>query len=142
MCDNKPSELIILSMVRAHFCENVGVTLKGPLHADGYALFGLLSLLDTLTGCDMLHCLEQMQIPKVTRKALLEAGNDGRHILDLIIAFENGNWKNVSRLCSVLGLKEALAHRFYLEAVQAAQRYLEADQAEEEPKAKKKYSYR
>ncbi|HHY53609.1 MAG TPA: HDOD domain-containing protein [Clostridiales bacterium] len=142
LCDNKPSELIILSMVRAHFCENVGVALKGPLNADGYALIGLLSLLDTLTGCDMVHCLEQMQIPKVTRKALLEAGNDGRHILDLIIAFEHGNWKNVSRLCSVLGLKEALAHRFYLEAVQAAQRYLEADQAEEEPKAKKKYSYR
>jgi c-di-GMP-related signal transduction protein len=138
LCDDKPSELIILSMTRAHFCESVATALKGPSHADGYMLAGLFSLLDTLTGTDLLHCLEQMHIPKVTRKALLESGNDGRYMLDLMIAFENGNWKNVSRLCSALGLKEVLAYQFYMEAIHAAQRFFDANHAEEEQKGKRK----
>ncbi|HBR01307.1 MAG TPA: hypothetical protein DD738_01690, partial [Ruminiclostridium sp.] len=71
LCDNKPSELIILSMTRAHFCESVGTAIKGYDNADAYFLAGLFSLLDTLTDCDLAQCLEQMQIPKVTKTALL-----------------------------------------------------------------------
>ena len=132
LCDNKPSELIILSMTRARFCESVGTAIKGYDNADAYFLTGLFSLLDTLTDCDLAQCLERMQIPKLTKIALLESGNHGRYILDLIIAIETGNWKNVTRLFQALGLKEVLAYRFYLEAIEAAQRFFDADFAEEE----------
>lgn len=129
---DKPSELIVLSMTRAHFCEQVAKKIKGPHMADAYFLAGMFSLLDTMTNCNLQDCLKQMQIPQVTKAALLESGNDGRLALDLIIAIENGNWKNTSRLCQALGLTDGMALQFYINAMKETQRFYDAGKLDDE----------
>ncbi len=69
LCDDKPDELIVMSMVRANFCEEMAKrTNKKMLTA--YFLAGLFSLLDTMMECPLEECLSTMTVPDAALAAL------------------------------------------------------------------------
>lgn len=121
--DNKPSELIIMSMTRAYFCEQVAKLTRKFRDADAYFLAGLFSLLDTITDSTLESCLETVMIPPVAVKALLEQDNPGRYALDLIISLENGNWEQVGRLGLKLNLDESQISDIYVDAIDWARQF-------------------
>lgn len=124
LCEDKPSELVIMSLARANFCEQAAKATGRQRDANNYYLAGLFSLLDTLMDTDLEKCLSSVTIPAATKRALLEEGNDGRNMLNLIVALERGDWPTVATHSAIFGLDEGQVSDMYMKAIAWAQSYV------------------
>mgnify|MGYP000955304357 CR=1 FL=1 len=98
--EDKPSELFTLSLLRAKFCELIAYDLKRPsLTPDTGFLIGMFSLLDVLLSLPMEEVLKEVALTDDLNDALLGEDNELRRILDLIIAYEQGDWNKVLTSC-------------------------------------------
>ena len=98
--EDKPPELFTLSLLRAKFCELVAGELKRPgLTQDAGFLIGMFSLLDVLLMLPMEEVLKEVALADDLNAALLGEDNDLRRILDLVIAYEKGDWDKVIACC-------------------------------------------
>ena len=103
--EDKPSELFTLSLLRAKFCELIAHDLKRPsLTPDTGFLVGIFSLLDVLLNLPMEEVLKEVTLADDLNSALLGEDNDLRRVLDLVIAYEQGNWDKVIVCCEQLHL--------------------------------------
>ena len=94
--EDKPPELFTLSLLRAKFCELIAQSLKRPgLTPDTGFLLGMFSLLDVLLSLPMEDVLKEVALADDINAALLGEDNDLRHLLDLVIAYEKGDWDAV-----------------------------------------------
>ena len=100
LSQDKPSELFTISLLRAKFCELIAYDLKRPsLTPDTGFLIGMFSLLDVLLSLPMEEVLKEVALTDDLNDALLGEDNELRHILDLIIAYEQGDWNKVLTYC-------------------------------------------
>ncbi len=106
----KPTELIRLALVRAHFCESCAP----PTNREDYFLAGLFSLLDAMLDRPMSDLLEQLPISNECRDALLGKDNGIARTLNMAIACERGDFDG-SRLSPGCKPTES-ACRHYLQA--------------------------
>lgn len=98
--EDKPPELFTLSLMRAKFCELIAAKLKRPgLTADTGFLLGMFSLLDVLLNLPMEEVLKEVNLSDELTDALLGKDNDLRRLLDLVIAYEKGDWDTVIAYC-------------------------------------------
>ena len=98
--EDKPPELFTLSLRRAKFCELIAGELKRPgLTQDAGFLIGMFSLLDVLLMLPMEEVLKEVALADDLNAALLGEDNDLRRILDLVIAYEKGDWDKVIACC-------------------------------------------
>ena len=98
--EDKPPELFTLSLLRAKFCELIAGELKHPgLTQDAGFLIGMFSLLDVLLMLPMEEVLKEVALADDLNAALLGEDNDLRRILDLVIAYEKGDWDKVIACC-------------------------------------------
>ena len=98
--EDKPPELFTLSLMRAKFCELIAAKLKRPgLTADTGFLLGMFSLLDVLLTLPMEDVLKEVNLSDELTDALLGKDNDLRRLLDLVIAYEKGDWDPVIAYC-------------------------------------------
>jgi metal-dependent hydrolase len=99
--EDKPPELFTLSLLRAKFCELIAGELKRPgLTADTGFLLGMFSLLDVLLGLPMDDVLKEVSLSDELSDALRGKDNDLRRLLDLVVAYEKGDWESVSTYCA------------------------------------------
>lgn len=117
MNENKPGELIRMSMTRAHFCEVVALEAGYRLDSEAFFLTGLFSLLDALMDSDLEVLLIGISMPERARRALLGETGPERNALSLITAIEYGNWDEVTQLCRRLKISEAGVGELYLDSV-------------------------
>lgn len=118
ICMDKPSELILMSLVRAHFCEMVAEAIGSKKSMDAFFLTGMFSLLPSMIDVDMKTALSGITVPAITRTALLRGGNKARYAVDLIAALERGDWDSVAPLCEDIGLDAARVPDFYYDSLQ------------------------
>ena len=98
--EDKPPELFTLSLMRAKFCELIAAKLKrSGLTADTGFLLGMFSLLDVLLNLPMEEVLKEVNLSDELTDALLGKDNDLRRLLDLVIAYEKGDWDTVIAYC-------------------------------------------
>ena len=98
--EDKPPELFTLSLMRAKFCELIAAKLKrSGLTADTGFLLGMFSLLDVLLNLPMEEVLKKVNLSDELTDALLGKDNDLRRLLDLVIAYEKGDWDTVIAYC-------------------------------------------
>ena len=94
--EDKPPELFTLSLLRAKFCELIAQRLKRPgLTPDTGFLLGMFSLLDVLLSLPMEDVLKEVALADDINAALLGEDNDLRRLLDLVVAYEKGDWDAV-----------------------------------------------
>jgi c-di-GMP-related signal transduction protein len=119
---DKPTELIATALARARFCENLRPMI-GTERQLGEELFllGLFSVLDALLDQPMNKALAEVAIPPRVKGALVGMPGEMRRVLDLVLAFERGDWEKVEQLRHPLDA-EALAVTFHsaIEFAQAA----------------------
>ncbi|HZU34016.1 MAG TPA: HDOD domain-containing protein [Candidatus Angelobacter sp.] len=98
----------------------LGELLAPKLGVKGYELFllGLFSMMDTILGMPLAQLLTKIQVPPETEKALTGKQNRLREILDLIIAYDRGNWEKTHTLCAKLSLEKEILADDYIRAVQ------------------------
>jgi EAL and modified HD-GYP domain-containing signal transduction protein len=123
---NKPSELVMTSLTRGRCCELL-VTPSGAHRGEpDLFLLGVLSLMDVMLGRPIAEIAAEIALPDAVRAALLGEPNRPRQILDLVIAYEGGQWHAVSNLARELHQDEAHLSAAYVEAVDWAQKVFQA----------------
>jgi EAL and modified HD-GYP domain-containing signal transduction protein len=126
MCDGKPHELLVASLVRAHFCEGVASAIGQEVQAIDYFLVGLLSTIDAVTDRPMPDALASVSVSEAVRRTLLDDGESSLGCtLALVRACEIGAWASVIRLGSELGLTHRDVAARYYETLKATHAFFE-----------------
>ena len=115
---DKPSELITLSLVRAHFCEQLAAMAEIGDPTEAY-LMGMFSLLDALIGQPLAEALGSLDLGQTVTEALLGTAQDGEafsQMYQLTLSYELGNWDKVDRICEHLGVEPAAVGNTYIES--------------------------
>jgi len=124
---NKPAELILMCLVRAHFCENIA---KAEDLADEQLdlfLIGLLSAIDAVLDTPMEQVLSQMAVISDVSAVLLNyptAHKELVQIYTLAQACERGAWSTVTQLATGLRLTQSEIAAMYYEAITWADQIL------------------
>ncbi len=117
LSDDKPSELLHLSLVRAKFCDLVGAEKNIGSNPPTAFLVGLFSLLDALLDQKMDYLLEKIPLVDEVKEALCGGQNDLTMLLVLVRAFESGNWLKVIRIAKVLEIDQKVLHSLFNQAI-------------------------
>jgi EAL and modified HD-GYP domain-containing signal transduction protein len=115
---NKSSELVLLALVRARFCELLSPKIQ---HGDSdLFLMGLLSLTDAILQIPMSRILESVPLDQQSKSLLLGGASHLRPFYQLILAQESGEWETCSELVRQLRLSESEVAERYWEAMRWA----------------------
>lgn len=115
--DNKPVELLHLSLVRAKFCELVGQAKSLNNNLPTGFLLGLFSLLDALLDQPMNSIVQKLPIGENIKVALCGEKSELRLFLSLIRAFEAGHWHGIANISKQLSLDLKMTQAFYNESL-------------------------
>ncbi|WP_018984802.1 EAL and HDOD domain-containing protein [Salinimonas chungwhensis] len=116
MSKDEPNELLVMSLVRAKFCEHL-CAITGHCDINAGFLVGLLSLLDALIKQPMEELVEKIPLDEDVQQALCKKPGWLRHCVQLIICFEQGQWNGVKRFAMKYRLNQSDLHECYSEAL-------------------------
>lgn len=115
--DEKPLELLHMSMVRARFFDLLaterGIKANPPIAF----LIGLFSMLDALLDQEMIDVVAQLPLADEVYAALLGQSEEYGHYLTLVRAFEGALWLNVVRQSRSLNIDQKRLHALYNQAI-------------------------
>ncbi|MGH4125028.1 MAG: EAL and HDOD domain-containing protein [Clostridium sp.] len=118
MGEDKPEILIINSLTRARFAELIASKMGRELNPFNAYLLGMLSMIDLLLDRPLEEILQELLIPIEVKDALNKVNNNNySKLLSLIIAYENGQWDQVSKISKELNLDENCLPNVYYEAI-------------------------
>lgn len=115
--EDKPDELLTISIIRAKFAEGLALACGWGKRGPNAFLMGMLSLLDVLMERPMKKVLDEIPLDEEIRQALLGNGEELRQILDLVVAFEQGQWEIVTDRTAAFGLSAEKTSTLYWESV-------------------------
>jgi EAL and modified HD-GYP domain-containing signal transduction protein len=110
-------ELVQTAVLRARFCELLGVQAGNHASADALFLVGLFSLMDALLRAPMETVLARVDLIEPVRTALLDRKGSLAPFLELVEAYESGDWDHVAESAPRVGLSAPDVPQVYLEAV-------------------------
>jgi c-di-GMP-related signal transduction protein len=113
---DKPSELVTLSVMRAKLCESIADRVGLTSRRQDVFLMGLFSLMDVLVGRPLDELLAELPLAEDVEQALLGGGGAVAPIFRLATAYETGDWARASGLAASLGLDESVLPGIYREA--------------------------
>jgi EAL and modified HD-GYP domain-containing signal transduction protein len=117
LSDNKPLELLHLSLVRAKFCDLLGNEKNIGSNPPTAFLVGLFSMLDAILDQKMEVLVKKLPIVDEVKEALCGEQNNLFLCLALVKAFESGNWLKVIRISKILEIEQKLLHSLFNEAI-------------------------
>ncbi len=130
----KASELAFISVDRGRFLERVAERDRsGRLNAEMMFLLGMFSVLDAMLGQSMESILEHLPLNDQVRAALAGTKSPFTPWLDLVRAYEHGNWEAAASLAGSLGIKLATADRLYVQALTWTQGVMETAEERAKP---------
>jgi EAL and modified HD-GYP domain-containing signal transduction protein len=116
--EQKCSELVLMGLTRARFCE----LLPDRLHSStDLFLMGLLSVMDAVLEVTMDALLEQLPVDHETKATLLGQSSPIRPLYQLMLAQESGEWAQASALATQLNLPDEEVASTWWRALQWAQ---------------------
>jgi c-di-GMP-related signal transduction protein len=122
MGQDKSSDLVLSSLVRARFCELMAPKVK---HGDAdLFLLGMLSLMDAILQVPIGAVVEKLSLDPETKAQLIAAKTGGKTLLspiyNLMVAREAGDWKSVTNLGKELNLSLYCVDKTFNEAMRWA----------------------
>jgi len=119
MGQDRPSELVHASLVRARFCELIAPKVQ---HGESdLFLLGVLSLMDAILEVPMGLIVDHLSLDPATKAQLLCGKSGGSTplspIYDLMVAREAGDWEKVTSLGKQLNLSLFFMNKAYTEAM-------------------------
>jgi EAL and modified HD-GYP domain-containing signal transduction protein len=116
--EQKCSELVLMGLARARFCELLSERLQS--NSDLF-LMGLLSMMDAILEVSMDVLLEQLPVEHETKAALLGQKSSLRPLYKLMLAQESGEWAEASGLAKQLKLSDEEVASNWWQALRWAQ---------------------
>lgn len=93
--ENKPTELVKLSLKRAKFCELL-CELKNK-DSEGAFLAGMLSLIDAMLDADIRTLISNMPLSDSIKQALIESRGWIADTIKVCKIFEQGDWEKIEK---------------------------------------------
>ena len=121
---DKPTELMTMALVRARFSELIAGQLRYTNPSD-FFLGGMFSLIDAFLDCPMTEAAAKLPIKEEIKAALLGTANQVGMILQLVNAYEKGNWEQGRMFAMAIGLSESWLADAYYQAELWSGRYFE-----------------
>ncbi len=122
LSENKPTELIRTSIIRARILELMAEDLHKNNSSD-YFMLGLFSLIDAMLDNEMDYLLNQLPLTKSVKNALGKRHGSMFPFLRSIELYEAGNWSEFEDVLSDIGLDPVKYPAFYLDSVGWADNY-------------------
>lgn len=116
--DDRPSQLVITSLVRAQFAEQVGREAGLQGREVDLFLIGMLSTLDSLIGRPMGEALEQIPVSQEIRDTLLGRTTSLAATWALVLAYERAQWDQLRQLAEAADVSAGRLPGMYRDAVQ------------------------
>lgn len=116
--EQRCSELVLMGMARARFCELLSARLRSK---NDLFLLGLLSIMDAILEITMESLLEQLPVERETKAALLGQKSTLRPLYQLMLSQESGAWSESTRLAKELNLPDDEVASTWWQALQWAQ---------------------
>lgn len=95
-------EILLRSVVRASFAEQIGASLYGRDKSSECFLLGMFSLLDTILQQPMEIVLEPLPLSDDLKKALLGSNSKYNDLLRIVTAGEKGDWDTLQKLAPTI----------------------------------------
>lgn len=124
LCQESPTEAMVVSVVRGRMGELLAVEAGIQNRPADVFFLGVFSLIDALLGRPMEDVLDQLPLAADVRGALLGEPNRLGSLLELIIAYERGDWDTVGIAARSLGVNEAVISGHYIQAIKWAREYV------------------
>ncbi|MBQ4831747.1 HDOD domain-containing protein [Pseudoalteromonas sp. MMG010] len=113
---NKPVELIRLSLVRARFSELLANTHNSNNSSMAF-LTGMMSVMDAILDEDMQSVMKKLPLSPQIKTALLEDSGELAQYLNLVKYYEQANWTAANTLCQALSIDKSNIPNTYHEAL-------------------------
>lgn len=117
LCEDRPSEITRLSLLRAKYCENLAPLFELSGQASELFLMGLFSVIDVILNKPMKDALKLMRISKPIEKALVKNEGEFADVLNFAKDYETANWGEVSRIMVVKNIDMNTCYNAYLDAL-------------------------
>ena len=117
LSDEEDLEAVRLSLVRAKFAELLANSLSIKRSKNKFFLMGLFSMIDVLMNRTLDDLLTELPIAQEIKDGLLREGGIYTKIMDLIIAYEKGEWDKIHNYFHKKGLKDEIVSEAYLQAI-------------------------
>jgi c-di-GMP-related signal transduction protein len=130
---DRPQQLAVTAGVRARFCELLGDDVGVDAAPLELFTLGMFSLIDVLVGRPLREALAELPLSAAVQEALLGGVNPLRRVLDVVIAYESGEWALLGEALDGLGAGDERLLEHYLTAVDWAARTFDRSIAREEP---------
>lgn len=110
---SKPDYLYVLSMQRAHFCQLVMHERYADKESSAAFLVGMFSLLDALLDQAMSDILNSTPLDEGIKRAIVSHEGEMGKVLSLVMAYEQAQWTESSRIATELRLGIEQVARLY-----------------------------
>lgn len=118
MGDSKPSELMVLCLSRAKFCELIARFRREDENPPKGFLTGLFSMMDAVLDDRMESLVERLPLLPEIKTALTQRKGSLGWYLVLVELYEKGDWKKVNKIAERLKIPVETMDEFYTESVQ------------------------
>ena len=117
LAEDKPNELVRLSLARAEFCELLGGDLQMIGRELDLFLLGLLSALDAMLDCPLSQVIGQLSLAEDVKATLMGGSGTLGKIYMLVQACERGDWKTACMLGRLLGVEPQRINERYAQSL-------------------------
>ena len=117
---DKPDELIVTALSRAHFCELIAQKIGLRSRSSDLFLMGLFSLVHVFLEQPLDQVLADLPVAEEIRGALLGEPGTFRDIFELIISYEQGDWDAIAAKTEKLHLQPQDTIDAYMKSLQLA----------------------
>ncbi|MBI2900529.1 MAG: HDOD domain-containing protein [Planctomycetes bacterium] len=117
MGQDKPHELIVSSLVRSHFCQQLGLAAGMKEHAFDLSMIGMLSSLDAILDRPMPEIVKELPLSEPVKAALIGEPYGLGMVLNLAKAYEMGDWEHCSALANSLTIEDSRVFEIYCQSI-------------------------
>lgn len=127
LAESSPDQLLVMSMVRARFCDQLAQLSGDPTNPPAAFLTGLFSLVDAMLEQPLQDVLQELPLLDEIKLALLKTeGRLGKY-LSIAIAFEQGQWSLQQKYAGHFPQDPPLSE-VYLECINWADHLMQSQQ--------------
>ena len=115
-----PTELIKISFLRGSLCEELSAYVKDlPITRQEAYLMGMFSTLGILMQIPLDEALESLPVAVEIKKALINNEGVCSKLYNLVLSYEQADWKSCNRLSEELNIDSSVLSQKYFECVES-----------------------
>lgn len=121
--NNKPGELITMSLIRARFMELLAPYAGLSKISEDMFIIGLMSLMDAIMDIPMEEIIARTHVSSAIAEPLLHKSGNAGDILTLIELYENSQWTEVQNIAARYNISLNRVSQAYLQSLEWSDKF-------------------